>query len=78
MAITQVTKAEFARILGISRARVTQYTDMGMPMLSDGTLDLAACRVWVKSNVRLWNNKWHDRGAFALSMGKRPRRGASR
>lgn len=78
MAIVQVTKAEFARILGVSRARVTQYTDMGMPMLSDGTLDLAACRVWVKSNVRLWNNKWKDRGSYALALGKCNRRGARR
>ena len=76
MAIVQVTKAEFARILGISRARVTQYTDMGMPMLSDGTLDLAACRSWVKSNIALWNNRWKDRGSFMLAHGKCHRRGA--
>ena len=50
MAIEIVTKAELSRILGVSRARVTQYANMGMPVLSDGKLDLAACFVWLRQS----------------------------
>ena len=51
MAVGIVTKAELSRILGVSRARVTQYAHMGMPMLSDGKLDLAACLEGLSQNV---------------------------
>ena len=69
MAIEIVTKAELSRILGVSRARVTQYTHLGMPVLSDGKLDLAACLGWLSQNVFLWNNRWLDRGVFRLVRG---------
>src|SRR3712207_34613 len=69
MAIEIVTKAELSRILGVSRARVTQYAHMGMPVLSDGKLDLAACLEWLSQNVFLWNNRWLDRGVFRLVHG---------
>ena len=69
MAIEVVTKAELSRILGVSRARVTQYAHMGMPVLSDGKLDKAACFDWLRQNVYLWNNKWLDRGVFRLVQG---------
>ena len=69
MAIEIITKAQLARDLGVSRARVTQYADMGMPVLSDGKLDKAACLDWLRQNVYLWNNKWRDRGVFRLVQG---------
>ena len=69
MAIEIVTKAQLSRILGVSRARVTQYAHMGMPVLSDGRLDKAACLDWLRQNVYLWNNKWLDRGVFRLVQG---------
>ena len=69
MAIEIVTKAELARILGVSRARVTQYANMGMPVLSDGKLDKAACLDRLSQNVYLWNNRWLDRGVFRLAHG---------
>jgi hypothetical protein len=69
MAVEIVTKAELSRILGVSRARVTQYAHMGMPVLSDGKLDLAACLEWLSQNVFLWNNRWLDRGVFRLAQG---------
>ena len=69
MAIEIVTKAELSRILGVSRARVTQEAHMGMPVLSDGKLDLAAYLDWLRQNVYLWNNKWLDRGVFRLAHG---------
>jgi phage terminase Nu1 subunit (DNA packaging protein) len=47
VAVEIVTKAELSRLLGLSRARVTQYANMGMPVLSDGKLDLAACVDWL-------------------------------
>ena len=69
MAVEIVTKAELSRILGVSRARVTQYAHLGMPVLSDGKLDLAACLEWLSQNVFLWNNRWLDRGVFRLAQG---------
>jgi phage terminase Nu1 subunit (DNA packaging protein) len=69
VAVEIVTKAELSRILGLSRARVTQYANMGMPVLSDGKLDLAACLDWLSQNVYLWNNRWLDRGVFRLVQG---------
>jgi hypothetical protein len=69
MAIEIITKAELSRILGVSRARVTQYANMGMPELSDGKLDKEACLDWLRQNIFLWNNKWTDRGVFRLAHG---------
>jgi hypothetical protein len=77
VAVEIVTKAELSRLLGLSRARVTQYANMGMPVLSDGKLDLAACLDWLSQNVYLWNNRWLDRGVFRLVQGPGiPRRGS--
>jgi phage terminase Nu1 subunit (DNA packaging protein) len=69
MAIEVVSKAQLSRILGVSRARVSQYSSMGMPVLSDGKLDKAACLDWLRQNVYLWNNRWLDRGVFRLVQG---------
>ncbi len=35
----RITKAELARRLGVSKARVSQYIGMGMPTLPDGAVD---------------------------------------
>jgi phage terminase Nu1 subunit (DNA packaging protein) len=46
-----VTKAEFARLQGISRARVSQLTNLGMPTLPDGRVDVAVARRWIRKNI---------------------------
>ena len=40
MGSTVVTKAQLADHLGISRARISQYITMGMPVTADGRIIL--------------------------------------
>src|SRR3712207_2025683 len=49
-----VSKAEFSRRMGVSKARVSQYCAEGMPTLPDGKLDFAAAQTWVMANVADW------------------------
>ncbi|NKE43424.1 hypothetical protein HB662_01450 [Roseomonas frigidaquae] len=46
-----VKRAEAARILGVNRARITQYVKMGMPSLQDGSIDVEAARQWIAANI---------------------------
>src|SRR5438046_2758252 len=46
-----ITKAQLARDLGISKARISQYVLRGMPTLTEGRLDREICINWIKSNV---------------------------
>lgn len=46
-----ITKAELARLLGVSRARVSQYVKAGMPVRADGRLDRDVALAWVRANV---------------------------
>jgi phage terminase Nu1 subunit (DNA packaging protein) len=46
-----VTKAELALELEVSRPRISQFVQRGMPVRHDGKVDLlAACR-WVVNNL---------------------------
>jgi hypothetical protein len=47
-----LTKAEFAKALGVSRPTVSSYCRRGMPQEADGTLDEDACREWIRQNIR--------------------------
>lgn len=67
MAIQQISKADFARMLGVSKARVSQYVAQGLPVLSDGTLDKVLSERWVKSNVALRGQRWSGRGRWKLA-----------
>jgi hypothetical protein len=49
--MTKITKSALAAELGISRARISQYSNMGMPIRSDGLLDREQCLDWIKRNV---------------------------
>lgn len=49
--MTKITKASLAAELGVSRARITQYSKMGMPIRSDGQLDREECLAWIRRNV---------------------------
>jgi hypothetical protein len=48
---TIVSKAELARRLNVSRARITQLCNDGMPVLADGKLELQAALDWISSHV---------------------------
>ena len=47
-----LTKAEFAKALGVSRPTVSAYCRRGMPQEPDGRLNEDACRAWIRENVR--------------------------
>lgn len=46
-----ITKSQLADHLGITRGRVSQYLKMGLPVRTDGRVDLSAALNWIKSNV---------------------------
>ena len=59
-----VTKAEFARLLDVSPARVSQYVAAGMPVRRDGRLYARRCLKWVRAAYPLWRMSWYDRGVW--------------
>ncbi|NUB09434.1 hypothetical protein FW320_25075 [Azospirillum sp. Vi22] len=64
--MTIITKASLADERNISRARVTQYCQRGMPVRSDGKLDRETCLNWVKENIDATQR--HDRGAAVAEV----------
>lgn len=46
-----VKKAELARIIGVSKGRVTQYLARGLPEEPDGSIDLDRAKAWIAENV---------------------------
>jgi phage terminase Nu1 subunit (DNA packaging protein) len=46
-----ITKAELSEMLGISRPRVSQFVQLGMPVRPDGRLDRVAALQWVVRNI---------------------------
>jgi phage terminase Nu1 subunit (DNA packaging protein) len=56
-----ITKSALATRLGVSRARVTQYSNRGMPVRDDGWLDLDAALAWIEANGQL-QSRFGDRG----------------
>ena len=46
-----MTQAEAARRLGLSRSRITQCKNMGMPVLHDGMVSLSAVRRWMYAHL---------------------------
>jgi hypothetical protein len=46
-----VKRAEAARILNVSKARITQLVKLGMPSLPDGGIDIAEARAWMAANL---------------------------
>ncbi|WP_376957712.1 hypothetical protein ABNQ39_11325 [Azospirillum sp. A26] len=45
------TKAAFARRVGLSRARVTQYAAKGLPVTPDGKVDVGAALEWMSREL---------------------------
>lgn len=46
-----ITKAEFARRLGVNPSRVTQLIREGLPVEPDGKVNEAAARAWIDANL---------------------------
>jgi hypothetical protein len=53
-----ISKAELARELDLSRARISQLCMMGLPVRPDGKLNRAEAVTWVKANVCSWRGGW--------------------
>jgi hypothetical protein len=53
-----ITKAELARELEVSRARITQLCQKGLPVRPDGKVNRAEAVAWVKANVCSWRGGW--------------------
>lgn len=45
------SKAAFAHRVGVSRARITQLVAQGLPVLSDGSIDVEAGLRWMEQNL---------------------------
>jgi phage terminase Nu1 subunit (DNA packaging protein) len=60
------TKAAFARTLGVSRSRVTALVKRGLPIRSDGKIDLPPALKWVRENVEQTTH-FPDRGVNKLN-----------
>lgn len=48
-----ITKAALANLLNISSARVSQYAGLGLPVRSDGKLNLDDALKWIAANIPL-------------------------
>jgi phage terminase Nu1 subunit (DNA packaging protein) len=46
-----ISQSTFSKILGVSRQRVSQMVDAGLPTEPDGQIDRTAGLAWVKRNV---------------------------
>ena len=62
--MTMMSKSAFARHLGLSPARVSQYINAGMPTYFDGTVNIERAERWLRKNVRTSRNGWMDRGRW--------------
>jgi phage terminase Nu1 subunit (DNA packaging protein) len=67
MNIVTVKKAEFARILGVSPARISQYVASGLPVLSNGRIELELARRWLKASTHPRKSRHPDRGCNDLA-----------
>ena len=67
MTIVTMTKAQLARDLGVTPARISQYIARGLPVLDTGKIELGLEIRWLKSNT--CPNKIHhpDRGCNDLA-----------
>src|SRR5215212_1113521 len=58
--MTAITKAALAAELGITRARMSQYSKRGLPQRPDGKLNRDEALNWIAENCRAQH---HDRDA---------------
>jgi len=60
---TTIRKGEFARQVGVSAARVSQWVAAGMPVEAGGRLNLQRALAWVTENVDRSGGGWPARKA---------------
>jgi hypothetical protein len=70
--ITIVSKAGLAAELRISRARVSQYAQCGMPIRSDGKLDRERALEWIAESPLSINSAYANKGAALAAQKLRP------
>ncbi len=70
MASQVIMKAELARELGFSRARISQLCQKGLPVRPDGKLNRAEALAWVQENNSSWRGGW---GYSTVQDGRRQR-----
>jgi hypothetical protein len=46
-----MTRADFARYMGVHKSQVTRWVAAGMPTRKDGSVDPEPARTWVKKNI---------------------------
>lgn len=51
MIFETISKAEFGRRIGVSRARVTQLVGEGLPVRKNGKIDFAKAAQWVARHL---------------------------
>jgi hypothetical protein len=59
-----VSKSAFARHLGVSPGRVSQYIKAGMPVRWNGTVNIEKAERWIRKSVSKSRNGWMDRGCW--------------
>jgi hypothetical protein len=67
-----ITKAELARELELSRARISQLCGMGLPVRPDGKVNRAEAVAWVKANVCSWRGGWWGNLRQKAGRGRAP------
>lgn len=65
-ALPTISKATLARLLGISRQRVSALVGQGLPVESDGRLDREKALAWVSANVRADIGPYRGEGGVTL------------
>jgi DNA-binding transcriptional regulator YdaS (Cro superfamily) len=63
-----MSKSAFARHLGLSPARVSQYCRAGMPTYFDGSVNIERAERWIRKNVRTSRNGWANRGRWRIEF----------
>jgi predicted transcriptional regulator len=64
--MTELTKTAFAKHLGLSPSRISQYIRAGMPTRWNGLVNIADGERWIRRRIRTARNKWSDRGRLRL------------
>jgi hypothetical protein len=64
--MTELTKTAFAKHLGVSPGRISQYIRAGMPVRWNGRVNTAKAECWIRSRIHTTRNRWSDRGRLHL------------
>jgi hypothetical protein len=61
-----MTLSEFSKELGVSRTRVTQMVQDGLPVLRNGRLELGLALRWLSHTAVRCKSRWRDRGVHRV------------